>query len=461
MGLVVRYIGGPNAGDVVQFGDDVSRVTIGRDHTSCDVVVPAEYASVGRHHCAVRAVAGRYSLETDAEHPVFIGGRRAESGAPLPVPFVDIELGRRGPRLRLETQPGSHAAATLPDGRRATDPQPMGRTTAFILATDRRLVRQRRLTVAALLLAALAGVVGWVALSGAWEKWRLARALAAARASVYVVAVESPEQGGRALGTAWAVGDHLLATNAHVAEEFARRNGEQAFVALSSDVPPKRFAISRVEVHPGYGAFERLWNDYSPVISDERGTRRRLNHVAAYDVALLQVAGPEPLAPPLALADDQTLAAIGVGEPVGLVGYPIENMAYGQQNFLQPNPTIPTGEVRKLSDLFGRPAGGMFDLLMHSMETVGGASGSPILLPDGTVAALHSAGNVQDLGMQSGPALSPEYYAQNVRFLRELLEKTAAERTARRRAEWCAGLGGYARGANGAPETCPPAAQEK
>lgn len=47
-----------------KFDDDIVEITLGRDPALCQVVFPAEETLVGRQHCVINELAGRYRLET-------------------------------------------------------------------------------------------------------------------------------------------------------------------------------------------------------------------------------------------------------------------------------------------------------------------------------------------------------------------------------------------------------------
>jgi hypothetical protein len=81
------------------------------------------------------------------------------------------------------------------------------------------------------------------------DRERLAR-------SVFAV-IEQDSSGGEVLlGTAWAVRANLLATNAHVAAEFKSLKSGESLIVRPAGSGDYRYLIDRVQIHPGYEAYE-------------------------------------------------------------------------------------------------------------------------------------------------------------------------------------------------------------
>jgi S1-C subfamily serine protease len=126
---------------------------------------------------------------------------------------------------------------------------------------------------------------------------------ASAARSVFLVAVEDGSR-RQALGTAFAVDESraLLATNAHVAAELARRGsidsaGPARAVAVLSDQSGS-LRVTGLQLHPD-------WHQGS----------------LAHDVALLELAGHPSLAA-LHLADEPAIARLQRGTPLASFGFP-------------------------------------------------------------------------------------------------------------------------------------------
>ena len=259
------------------------------------------------------------------------------------------------------------------------------------------------------------------------EESQLAMHLRAAQQSVFLVAVASKAGDLSEVGTAWAVADHLLATNAHVALALdeARQAGAQALVrqTLSGD----EFTVLEALVHPGFGQWQSL--DKGAVLRSSASGLETLDLIGVCDVALLRVAeNVEPL--PLASVD--TLERLSGADAVGYVGYPSEHVP-GSRLFAPPTTVL--GHLTSVSTFFFEvPRGGDGYLLQHDMVTAGGASGSPILNANGEVIGLVSAGSFVFTG--GGRAPVGLNFGQRVDLLRELLDGDADELQADRNGRW-------------------------
>jgi hypothetical protein len=170
------------------------------------------------------------------------------------------------------------------------------------------------------------------------------------------------------VGTAFVVGEDLLATNAHVA----------AAVNVSPDQPERRAVIVRSdsgEVHQVSGVFiSPQWR---------RGS-------VANDVALLRVAGLPDEARPLPLADASTIARLTRGTTVATFGFPA----------MSTDPAKPRGRLSL--DVLGDVRDGQY--LAVGLRIAPGTSGSPIFLPNGVVVGLVTGGDFVETGTG---ALSP------------------------------------------------------
>jgi hypothetical protein len=449
MALVIRFRGGPRAGEVLRFGDEVETILIGRDPDKCQVVFPPEETKVGREHCGLTRRLGRYRVMTNRDNPVLIDGRPAiddqELGGRVEMqigrggPVIVVESDRSGPMLQTEEQSRQPGVATMVRG------------------AEQSARRGGRLALLAMLLLAVAAGIGYYAWRESRQRFdrietlsesqqesvtrlttkvasvqdqvqeelapRLGEVLAEARASVYLVLIKDPQYlptetpadapdgsagdtpatdgfDERAGGTAWVFDQErgILGTNAHVAEQLeeAQANGGEMWVR-SSEEPPRDFRVERVELHPGYKAFEELWwNDYEPTARGSAPSLSTISSPGACDVALLYVTDPKGLAPALPVADDEELHSMHPGYPVGYVGFPVESMVLSGVTLQRPTPTTHMAYVTAVTDYFGISTGPAEDrlLVQHSLPSAGGASGSPILNERGQVIALHNASNL-------------------------------------------------------------------
>lgn len=88
--------------------------------------------------------------------------------------------------------------------------------------------------------------------------------------SVYLVLIQDSNKFLKRLGTAWVVDQEkgLLATNVHIAEEFQElkkaKNGSR-MVIHAPVAGNQLLAVDRVQIHPGYDAWHKLWTQFEPV----------------------------------------------------------------------------------------------------------------------------------------------------------------------------------------------------
>jgi S1-C subfamily serine protease len=111
LGIRIRFKGGLRAGESLEFDDQVELVTIGRDPEKCQVALPPSEMGVGREHCSLKRVLGRYRLVVNEVNAVFFDGERAVHDQLLSQE-VDIQLGKGGPELVVETVSESVLAST-------------------------------------------------------------------------------------------------------------------------------------------------------------------------------------------------------------------------------------------------------------------------------------------------------------------------------------------------------------
>jgi hypothetical protein len=182
------------------------------------------------------------------------------------------------------------------------------------------------------------------------------------------------------VGTGWVVGPGIVATNRHVAEEFARAADDG-------------FAY-RVN---GLGNMMRATLDWRHEHMRADESRFRVNEVlwiepdGSFDVALLRIAetgeDDEPQPPAIELAGESDVA---IGRWVGLVGYP----ARDSRNSLEDQQRIFDGiyNVKRLAPGQVTAVGGN-GLLEHDATTLGGNSGSAVVdFETGSALALHFGG---------------------------------------------------------------------
>ena len=338
MPIEIRYEGNPAKGPRFAAGlEESEKIVIGRDATHCQVVFPADDTRVGRQHCTLEQITGRYRVRVNQEDVVLCDGRRVYDNDELPFERAfKLQLGRTGPILLVRTSlEGLVTDARLQD------------LDDSIVAKIRESAeggrRGQRLALAALgIVLIVAAAVIWLSRSYskridvALAEPQLGDALNKSIPSVYLVLIQDGNKFLKRLGTAWVVDQQkgLLATNAHIAEEFQElekaKNGSR-MVIHAPVAGDQLLAVDRVQIHPGYDAWHKLWTQFEPVEQTSAVAYQSVaSFGAACDVALIHVENSAALAPALQVADAKTLNGLKAGEPLGLVGYPVEELAPGR-----------------------------------------------------------------------------------------------------------------------------------
>ena len=462
MSLNIIYLDGPNADHVLDFGDDVEQIHLGRDPERCQVVLPADQTMVGREHCTITRGSGRYFLEMGPDRAVRLNGQLVEGGCVLPM-AGELQLGPSGPKLSYTWQKNAGLQATTPQ---EIDPEE-------VLRRESRPVRETELEAQAgtarrnviggmvallfvvavvfLILQSRVTEVGEQARGGvdrleqkyaqlASDTGDLQAALQNAANSTYLVIYQKDDGSELGFGTAWAVAPATLATNAHVAEKFNEIGGRATMLIRSASrngEDPVDIPVRGIELHPGYGEFAELWKGYVPVRFNAVKDMERVRSAGSgCDVALLTVSDDAPLGPPLRLAGSETQSALTAGEAVGYVGYPMENMAVEGVNLQRPTPQMQFGRLTAITTDFNTSEneatpGRLNTLLQHSLPATGGASGSPVLNEQGEVVGMLSAVNFAMLGNRRIPTGVGVNFAQRANLVSELINDDDASHAAR------------------------------
>lgn len=450
MAIQITHLDGPLAGKTQAFGDDKDRITFGR-LPECDVVWPADFTKVSRHHFSLVRDPGGYAFDL-GETPVLVNGRDAYEDMHVDSE-AEVQLGDAGgPRFRIKVVTAGAAA-----GMAATQAYKK-KTTAYEQAQrSKRVLGYVAAGVA--VIAVGVGVALWqinqiepVDIAQYTEQIKgelqteLAttvspETLAEVRDSVYLVLVRGTDGNEVAAATAWVVGDGVLATNAHVGEIFYQIEPGMELLVRSPKSPYLTHQVTSVDIHPGYKAFDVAVAEYEPVVMNLWGEVDSPKLVPAYDVALMYVDKPEVLAAPLPLASDDELGELLPGMAVAYVGYPTEQLSVVDA-IRAPNPVTQSGgTLVGITDYFNvRREDHVNHLIQHNLGATGGASGSPIVNAAGEVVAVLSGGNIIITPEGRAPSAVGINFGQRADLVRELLDGVAAEKIVEYQQIWAEGL---------------------
>ncbi len=473
MPLKIHFVEGARAGETLELGDDQDQIVIGRDGGKCDVVFPPEETKVGREHCALRRVLGRYRLVLNGRNLVLVGGKPAVDDQEV-LNHSRVQLGPDGPVIQLES--------SLNASYMVTEAQEAIPTKASVIEELQQSARRGRnialLTTTIIVAIVVAGVLLWrslaekdVALASQAARFeerikelddltedqqqavrdvvakyeqpdddeRLGAVLRNAEKAVFMVTVQNEQGGESGKGTAWVCDKEggVLATNAHVAVIFnSLKEGERM---IARNVEGKEVRVKGVRIHPGYRAFTDLWSEYAPGSRTGPASFELVKTPGSGgDVALLYLEETSDLPAALPLASRERLEKVDRLTPVGYVGFPMEGMSL--VNSRTPTPVSHAAYVIATTNFYGSAAEGFEDrqLIHHALPVAGGASGSPILGSDGEVVAVLNAGTVIGISktgtrITSGANIN---FAQRVDLVRELMDDSAAKAQAERTQRW-------------------------
>ena len=405
--LVVRHKTGPLAGKEERIEPKGDRVTFGRDSAVCDIVYPPDATIVARRHFAlVRKPSGEWTFDLFGDPFVAVNGEPAENGMAVHS-GAKIELGEfGGPSFEIDLQ-GEGLANELP----VTQPQHkvLG-AHAVADHAEHSAVRARRFALIGLAIAILVGggAAAFVYLARN-EAARLNSALEALNREQAQLASESIPRAVRdnllraayfvvtrkedreEYGTASPIGPDLLATNAHVAESFLNRGPKGRMVVRAPGVGGREYEVVEVRIHPGYRAFQEFLDQDQFYVGDWRLTGAQ---IPSYDVAILRIAPGATLSPILEIAPAEEIANLAPGFPLARAGYPTEYVSGAEiQSQVAATPNLAVGMITGMTDMFRMPGDPAHQRLVHhSVPSAGGASGSPLVGPNGKIVALNNAG---------------------------------------------------------------------
>lgn len=239
---------------------------------------------------------------------------------------------------------------------------------------------------------------------------------ASARDAVYAVFIRTVKKGDarpslQFIGTAFAVNAELglLGTNAHISGleivDVAIRSAHADVLVRCSNRPAHTYRVVRTFTHPDY----------------DRGR--------GADVGLLQVdldvdGQRRPLPSVLRPARASSIAQIGPGTPVALLGFPgAYRRLYEREQGSTLVAKLATGVVSATTTSSGAPIDSRsFQRLEHTCATMPGSSGSPVINAAGEIVAIHHAGPSITLGRATEGGGIVKVPTGAVRFARTVRE---------------------------------------
>ena len=422
-GIRVTRLDGFNRGKVLEFSGP--EVSIGTD-AGCDIRYdPVWDKAVSPRHAVLRWKGRDLELADNSRAGIWSGGRKLVGGPLAGLPVV-LELGEGGAKLKIEWKAVEAPGAVVPphsaerSAPQSLPSEPLGKRVGDPVAKPYR--RNSRpvwavVSVAVLAIAVLGAAGVWF-VRGLMADQALADAAARNAAAVGVVVATGPG-GPEAFGTAWALGDRVFATNAHVARPVgeAIQQGAVVHVVLNRN-PQKKFRVTRAVPHAAY--------EEAGLGPDGRPSAVPIN-----DVGLLEVDGELPVA--MRIAPREELEKLRSGYRVAYMGFPCENLAGGGVDPNNPVATMQSGIVTSVTDWWlGQADFAKSLLVQHNLGATGGASGSPIFNTRGEVVAVLSAGNIIEqvrvdangnTHIERAPSAAMVNFAQRADLLETFIDK--------------------------------------
>jgi len=166
------------------------------------------------------------------------------------------------------------------------------------------------------------------------------------------------------VGTGFAISQHRIITNAHVALALAAHADSSQPVAISCGDSRRTIPLRAYRIHPFY-----------------------VGTITSSDLAVFVV--DSTLADTLTLADEAELSDLMPGMPIGTIGFPGETLVW---SLVSPNPTFKDGTISTFMPLDNPDTLGEQNFMMqHNLYLTGGTSGSPIFGLNGHVLAVNNS----------------------------------------------------------------------
>ncbi len=414
----ITRLSGFDRGKRVQFSE--SPVVLGTDSECAVRFDPKWDKTVSPRHAILLLQGDTWALIDQSREGCWIDGQKMSTQRSLG-PLTEIELGQGGPKIRVEIPKSTPVAS--PAVRDIIPKTILGDQTSVAPSPeleDRADPGNKSLIPIGIgvVVLLLVGIMAFLLMRGGGSDDALAE-MADKYAGAVGVVVVSTDRGPVPFGTAWAIGDHVLATNSHVADPVGQliEAGRSVFVVLNKN-PDKKFQITKAVVHPHYDL-------------EQANMEGESHAVPAFDVGLLVVKEKLPIAFPL--APDAELKKLRSGYRVAYLGFPSEGLAGGGVDPRNPVATMQSGIVTAVTDWWLGKAD--FDkalLVQHNLGATGGASGSPIFNTKGEVVALLSAGNIigqvqvgpdGSTQIQRAPSAAMINFGQRADLLKEFIDQ--------------------------------------
>jgi hypothetical protein len=367
--------------------------------------------------------------DLDSLNGVFVNGKRIEGQTRVTTGDV-IELGSGGPTLKIVA---GLSAADAGQRSHATGARRQPSRDYGTVAAQRRSINRWWVIAGAGLLMCLTAMFVVVAIltgyfatsvldSGSrsldaeviFEKYSDSTFLVCLRAEEYSRLIP--------IGTAFAIEeDGLCATNAHVVNGMKKQQQELQSTLLADK---KSDAVELLLISPGGDREYQVVDSLSHRFYSEEGSE------FGPDVGVIkvQLRGSEKLTP-VPLATTRELRQLSAGEELCCIGYPVFDARRDYNRLSRIAPRIFQGTLVRMLNYHKETSPFENSLLVeHSLDTVGGASGSAIFDSSEKVVALLNAGMVV-LDYKTGKVKIEERinYGIRVDALREVVEEYHAQ----------------------------------